>query len=1165
MIGFVVVVGSSLYLLYPKGDIEELLNKNKEENTQLSIDYLNSMLIHNPNSAELKHKLIKKYHANGELDKALQLTREFIANTKDSQELEKLFKDEYLFLKEQYFQTETKNKTPQLLELNKKLTNLFKYAKDIDDHTFLLQESTSMDFKELRYQAFTYLLKQEPVTLKLKEDAVDFFISYHKMDKAEPLVMELLEKEDNQEKRLEYFKTAFYILAQNKAKNIEKIEKIIQIYREKSPLSKNDLYLLSNVYLQINQKKEAAEFIYSSFKNHQEFFDEKNAYEAIRILSYNTQLKRALEVSDYTHKKYPSKKSLDSKIMFSTWLSKSDEVVALNIKGWEEYKDEKYKNYLLEKTTFNNAHEIRGKIYKQAIANGNFSMVKNLGEYYEYTGEITKAEHYFNTLVKKHPTKSIYREAIRFSHDNGNFKNVDKLYTNYRKKFGIDREIHKKLIDEYIVTKQLKRAYTFTKELKELGKIAKRNHKHKLAGHGHQHMQHKPAKTNYSAILKQLAWIDQDYTYLYDLLWKEEKSFTKTKNSYAALINLESKLSKIPRLQYLYKKAWETTQDRTYVPLLLSSYIKEKKYEKFQETYGQLKSEDREALEKLSSFHILLADYYQGIKKHHFALASFQNALNIDPQSSEIHRAYLWFLLNRNYYRELENEITLLKKDKNLQKNIAFPSVVAALKLDKSDLAYTWLKPMIKQDKNNIEYHALYADILDFQGKKDQAKAIRFKLFREMHRKVESSETLLKDKEFAQLYLQMALSYKFPYNKKVHYMKKFKSLFTEKEYLEIELSFYSSQHMVDKIDQLISKHNLNYPWLNLYLATQRGDKEFAKKAYSKNNHKFSLKDRISIAIDSNHKDDAYTLLFNGMRENKGSISLAQTYWRLINDEFPKSKFSINSEHLSSEVSLNSLEFSTKYALNPNLDLGINLLQNNYIQKHKTNVTERALGFSLANHNSDFLWSLNLGRYFGDYHYNNAQLMLHYNFKNSSVELNLKNNSETLLTPTLQIYGLEDSISLDFTYDINERNIFGASYTQSDYHLKDGKFLGKGDIVQLSTTHLFRLGYPDITLFNHVNIENFNFENRNMGLSSFTEVGSEITLGANAKNQLQKSWKPYMSLGMALNDHKQVGSSLTVGAAGMAYQADKLDLSLRYIKGVNNLDEELYGAYLDYSF
>jgi len=1165
MIGFVVVVGTSLYLLYPKGNIEELLNKNKEENTQLSIDYLNSMLIHNPNSSELKHKLIEKYHANGELDKSLKLTRELIVKTEDSKELKKLFKDEYSFLKEQYFQTETKNKTPQLLELNKKLTNLFQYEKDVDGYTFLLQESTSMDFKELRYKAFTYLLKQEPVTLKLKEDAVDFFISYHKMDKAEPLVMELLEKEISQEKRLQYFKTAFYILAQNKVKNIEKLKKIIHIYREKSPLSQNDLYLLSNVYLQINQKKEAAEFIYSSFKSHKEFFDEKNAYEAIRILSYNSQLKRALEVSDYTYEKYPSKKSLDSKIMFSTWLSKSDEVVALNIKGWQEYKDKKYKNYLLEKTTFNNAHEIRGEIYKQAIASGDFSMVKNLGEYYEYTGEITKAEHYFNILVKKYPKKSIYREAIRFSHDNGNFKTVDKLYTNYRKKFGIDREIHKKLIDEYIVTKQLDRAYAFTKELKQLGKVAKRNHKHKIAQHGHQHKQHQPPKSNYSAILKQLAWIDQDYTYLYNLLWKEEKSFTKTKNSYATLINLESKLSQTPRLQYLYKKAWKTTHDRTYIPLLLSSYIKNKEYKKFQETYDQLSSKDRAALGQFSSFHILLADYYQSIQKHNFALASFQKALNIDPKSSEVHQAYIWFLLNGNYYRELENEIDLLKKDKKLQQNIALPSVIAALKLDKSDLAYKWLNPMMKQDKNNLEYQTLHADILDFQGEKEQAKAIRFKLFREMHKKIESSETLLKDKEFAQLYLQMALSYKFPYSKKVHYMKKFKSLFTEKEYLDIELNFYSSQHMVDKIDQLITKHKLNYPWLNLYLATQRGDKEFAKKAYIKNNHKFSLKDRISIAIDSNHKDDAYTQLFKGIQENQNSISLATTYWRLINDEFPKNKFAIKSEYLSHNISLESMEFYTRYALNPILDIGINLLQNNYIQKHKTNITERALGFSLANHNSDFLWSLNLGRYFGDYHYNNAKFMLHYNFKNASVELNVKNNNKSMLTPKLQTYGLEDSISLDLAYNINERNIFGASYMQSDYHLKDGEFLGKGKIVQLSTTHLFRLGYPDVTLFNHINIENFDFEDKNMGLSSFCEIGSEITIGSNAKNQLQKSWKPYMSVGMAVNDHKQVGSSLTVGVAGMAYQADKLDLSLRYIKGVNNLNEELYGAYLDYSF
>jgi len=1166
MIGFIVIVGSALYLLYPKSDIKELLNKKTEENTQLSIDYLNNMLMHNPNNVELQYKLIEKYSLNGEADKALILINKLIATTTNPDELKKLFKSEYLFLKKQYFQTKDKAETkkPQLAVLEEKLSHLFHYAKDNDAYNFLLHESTSMDFIKLRYKSFSYLLRKEPITLKVKEDALRFFISYNKLEEAEPLVMDLLEKESNQEKSLEYFKTAFYLLAQDKVKNREKIEKIIQIYREKNPLSQNDLYLLSNIYLQMNQKKEAAEFIYSSFKSHPELFDEKSSYEAIRILSYNSQLKRALEVSNFTDKKYPSQKSLDSLIQLSIWLSKSKEAITFNIQGWQVYKDVKYKKYLLEKTTLDNAYKIRGKIYKQAIANGDFSMVKKMGEYYEYTGEIDKAENYFNTLLKKYPKKNIYQEAIRFSHDNGNFENVDNLYKNYRKKFGIDREIHKKVIDEFIVTKQINRAYTFTKELKNLGKEHKQIKISKEAG-GHQHNHHHIEEKDYSATLKQLASIEQDYPYLYDLLWKDENNFTKTKNNYAMLINLESKLSKKPRLEYLYKKAWATTGDSTYLPLLFSLYIDKKEYKKFEEILNSLKAQERDALEKLSYFQILLANYYQGIRQPKLALASFKKAITLEPDNGEIHQAYLWFLLNRDYYSELQNEINLLKRNSKLQKKTALPSVVAALKLNKSDLAYKWLKPLLKQERKSPEYQALYADILEFQGEKDKAQAIRFRLFKSMHKKVKSKKELLKDKEFAQLYLQMALSYKFPYSKKNQYMKKFKSLFSKKEYLEIELGLYSSYNMVNKISNLVHQHKLNYPWINLYLATQRKDKAFAKKAYKENFNTFSLKDKISIAIESEHKDHAYTLLFNSMNENQNSISLATTYWRLINDEFPKSKFSIRSEHLSKEISQESMNFSTKYSLNSKLNIGVDLLQNNYIQQNKDDFTERAFGLSLSNHDSNFLWSLNLGRYFGDYHYNYSKFMMHYNLEYTSIELNIKNNNRTELTPKLQTYGLEDSIKLDFTYNLDERNLFGLSYQQNNYHLKDGEFLGKGKVIQLSNTQLFRLGYPNITLFNYLNIENFDFEDKKMGLSSFTEMGSEITIGDNAKNTLYKSWKPYMSLGMALNDHKQIGSSVTMGVAGMLYRADKLDFSLRYIKGINNLNEEIYGAYLNYNY
>jgi Tfp pilus assembly protein PilF len=1165
MVGFIFIVGSSLYLLYPKGEIEKQLSKSIEENTQLSIDYLNSMLSQNPNSTDLGKKLIEKYRLNGEIDKALTLTREFIVKTKNTEELEALYKEEYLLLKEQYFKSKSKDKKAQLLELNEKLYHLFLYAKDVPDYQFLFHESTSMDFKELRYKSVNYLLTQEPVTLKLKEDALALFLSYKKMDEAEVLALELLEQESSREKRVEYFKTAFYILAQDIKKNQKKIEKLIDLYSKRGALTTSDLYLLSDASLQIGQKKEAANFLYENFKTKKELFDEKSTFETIRVLSYDSQLKEALEVSEYAYKEYPSTQSLDSTIQLSTWLSKIDRAVKLNEEGWRKYGDEKYERYLLEKTTFDGAYKIRGEIYKKEISAGNLSMVKRLGEYYEYTGEIDKAEAYFMALLLRHPKKSVYREAIRFAHNNGSYKKVESLYAQYRKKFGINREIHKLMIKEYLASKSLPKAYKFSKELEALGvdKKKSREREHK-SGHGHSHG-HAPKKENHLLMLKQMAWIEKDYIYLHKLLWKEEKLFTKHQNSYAQLIKLERKIEKSPRLEYLYKRAWELTNQREYATQLLSLYIKRKEYEQFGTVLHGLTSKDRMALDGLSSFQILLANYHQGVRAYDHALASFAKALQLDPKSSEVHQAYLWFLINNGYYSELKSEFHLIEKDKKLQQKIAFPSVVAALKLDKGDVAKKWLTPLLKKNKKSLEYQALYADILDFQGEKDQAKAIRFKLFRTMHREVASSKALLKDKEFAQLYLQMALSYKFPYSKKVHYMERFKSLFTKEEYLEIELGFYSSHKMVNKVSDLVDKHNLNYPWLNLYLATQRGDKEFAKKAYAQDQSGLSLKDRVSIAIDSNHRDNAYTLLFNGMRDNQNNISLATTYWQLINEEFPKSNFSISREHLSREVSLESMELTTKYALNSHLDIGVNLLQNRFILEKGDSFQERAFGVALGNHGSDFLWSFDLGRYFGDNDYYYSRLKLQYNFEQASVALDMGKNNRTVLTPKLQTYGLEDSVKLDLSYSLNRANQFGLSYQQSNYGMKDGTSIGSGKILQFSNTQLFRFGYPDVTLFNHVNIERFDFDNRNMGLSSFTEVGSELSIGTSVKNNLQKSWRPYMTLGMALNDHKQVGSSLTFGAAGSLYRADKLDFSLRYIKGVNNLNEEMYGAYLDYSY
>ncbi|MCH9739668.1 MAG: hypothetical protein K0U38_02325, partial [Epsilonproteobacteria bacterium] len=105
IIGLVIVFSFVLYLLFPKGDIESLI-QGEHENTNLSINYLESMLLYHPDNVDLQMLLIQNYRYKGELEKASQLNDKLIATTTKKELLKQLYQHEYLILKEKYFQLE---------------------------------------------------------------------------------------------------------------------------------------------------------------------------------------------------------------------------------------------------------------------------------------------------------------------------------------------------------------------------------------------------------------------------------------------------------------------------------------------------------------------------------------------------------------------------------------------------------------------------------------------------------------------------------------------------------------------------------------------------------------------------------------------------------------------------------------------------------------------------------------------------------------------------------------------------------------------------------------------------------------------------------------------------------------------------------------------------
>ncbi len=93
-----------LYLLFPKENIDDIL-KQRGKNANLSINYLESMLLYYPDNIRLKLMLLENYNRADRVDKAFKLIRDIERSTLDREILSRVYKIEYQLLKERYFDT----------------------------------------------------------------------------------------------------------------------------------------------------------------------------------------------------------------------------------------------------------------------------------------------------------------------------------------------------------------------------------------------------------------------------------------------------------------------------------------------------------------------------------------------------------------------------------------------------------------------------------------------------------------------------------------------------------------------------------------------------------------------------------------------------------------------------------------------------------------------------------------------------------------------------------------------------------------------------------------------------------------------------------------------------------------------------------------------------
>lgn len=724
LLGIVAVFSFVLYLLFPKGNIEDFL-ESQGNHTNLSINYLQSMILYHPDNTELKIILIEKYTQVGKEKEALEINKKLLEKSTNKKLLTKLYKKEYLLKKALYFKKENPK---DLQEIKEKLLAYYQYTEGNKDYLFFFGEATNIDYSYLRYhtlkrymqenskeinyelekmafdlanqlgyqkEAYLYLqklIKYPEIDKKLTEYLIYSLFEHNEFSKAKEITTKLFLTSQTDDELTQFFHLALYALVQDKTKTKIEVSQLIQDYSNLKELHPADIVIILNTLLELGDSEEATNFAINMFYTNPESFDETGVDLALTSLLYNSELEQARALSFFAESKFEKQKYLDKTILITTWLGESEAVSALNKKGYYKYDSKTYEAYFLTHENLDYDYDVLGDIYKKKIENGHYAYLENMARYYDYTGEINKAEDYFTKISKntKHKKASYY--AVIFSYKNSHFKKGLALYEKHQLTHGIHNELHELSIKKLLALKDFKQAYTLSKELKKNDSLKQKQR------------------------FTDLAWLEKDYAYLHKKLWEFDKKGNLEINDFEHIIILEKTLNNYKKIDYLYELAWNKTKNSYYLNALLYKLLKEQKYNTFDNIIKSLNPNEENILNKNIDFQVMLANYHIKQANIPLVLQSYKKIFKLNPNKISSHQSYLWFLLdNKSKYPQLNKKISAhlvyLQKHPLVQEKVGLSSIIAAMNNQKYKLAKHWIKKQLKINPRNKEYKSLTKEI----------------------------------------------------------------------------------------------------------------------------------------------------------------------------------------------------------------------------------------------------------------------------------------------------------------------------------------------------------------------------------------------------------------------------------------------------------------------
>ncbi len=546
--------------------------------------------------------------------------------------------------------------------------------------------------------------------------------------------------------------------------------------------------------------------------------------------------------------------------------------------------------------------------------------------------------------------------------------------------------------------------------------------------------------------------------------------------------------------------------------------------------------------------------------------------LLIDLQEPDLISLYIYFLVEGHKVRDLQKALfdySQFAKD---------PKVAIAF-----SVAYIFLqdgqKSMHYYKLSGSKDPLLLADIKNVLGMEEEAKALRYRTYKELTR----GEVDWGDPEKLRIYLSLASEFERPevFEKK---LQRARDLLSDAVWKDIYFSYLFSKEQRDRayVSRKLYKYSLK-PWMWLNIALWQDDRYLILELLENELEALPIRDRVQALKLVGQPKRALEESFKGLEKSPYDHQLYKQMRDLVVEEANTLSFelsSINRTQYGEWRERLSLEIGTGYR---GYRVGFNFtgFQPTYVKKDQ--LAKKVGGYIaelyLRRKSEDKELRLVLGQMERLRKVDNFMLSLQgYLFHGLTASMELGYRRPATESVYLELGGVKDYARLSLNFVPYSRLGFYSLLDHMTFYSQDFKKLGSGFYAYNQVSYRLRFAYPDYTLRVFHVLGNFKEKDGNKGvvqqLSPFANLralprdyysfGIGLSFGYEHKNSYTRVWKPFLDISLGYTFFgRELFLSGELGVGGAVRGRDNLSISLFRSQNVGGLNEGLVQIMLLY--